>query len=229
MLQYDLYNLGQNPKNLVIFLHGYNGTAETHQYAIDWFKQHLKNALLVVPHAPEVSDKNPQRLQWFGMLQYDAENRRALPETSTDEIFAVYNRAGADVDRCAAMINEFIDTLQQQYSFTDAHTFLCGFSQGAMLTIYTALSRQSVLGGAFAFSGLVAGADLLADKIAARPPLYLFHGVEDLKVQFKTLPHNVAWLKERHLPVEVRTYEGLDHRMLEEEIKFAADVINQAL
>lgn len=228
MLKYEIDILGENPHNLVIFLHGYNGTVADHQYAIDWFKKYLHNAFLIVPHAPEISDKNPLKFQWFGMLQHDADNRRALPETSAEEIFAIYDKAGEDIDSCAQMLNYFINEMQQEYDVDDAHTFLCGFSQGAMLTIYTALSRYATLGGAFVFSGLVAGIDMLTDKINSRPQMYLFHGKDDLKVQFKTLPFSADWLAEQKVPVCVKIYPGLAHKMNEEEIRTAAGLINLA-
>lgn len=226
MLDFDAHIIGESPKNMLIFLHGYNGTVADHQYALAWFEQHLRDTVLIVPHAPETSDKNPERRQWFGMLKYDATNRRKQPETSVEEIFAIYNQTAADIAHCAKQINDFINTMQQQYHFDDAHTFLCGFSQGAMLTIYTALTRDSELGGAFVLSGLVAGADSLAGKISARPPLYLFHGTADMKVQFKTLTESEKWLKSYNVPLKIATYDGLEHRMCEEEITEITDIIN---
>lgn len=226
MFEYDSYIIGPTPNKLVIFLHGYNGTIATHQYALDWLKQYVQNAVIIAPQAPQISDKNPERRQWFGMLKYDVQNRRADPQTTTEDIFAIYNNANTEIDLCAAQINLFIDALQQKFGIDDTHTFLCGFSQGAMLTLYTALTRHTPLGGAFVLSGLVAGADSLQTKISARPPLYLFHGEDDLRVQYKTLPITLDWLKQNHVSAKVQTYAGLDHRMNEEEIKQIANVIN---
>ena len=228
MLKYETDILGATPRNLVIFLHGYNGTVADHQYALDWFKKYLRNAIFIVPHAPETSDKNPQKLQWFGMLKHDPDNIRALPQTTPEEIFAIYNKTGADIDLCAQLINFFINEMQEKYEVDDAHTFLCGFSQGAMLTVYAALSRYATLGGAFVFSGLVAGADMLAAKINSRPQMYLFHGKDDLKVQFKTLPFSADWLVQQKVPVGVKIYPGLAHKMNEEEIRTASEIINLA-
>ncbi len=229
MLDFDAHIIGESPKKMLIFLHGYNGTVADHQYALDWFKQYLHDTVLVVPHAPEISDKDPQRFQWYGMLKYDAANRRRQPETSTAEIFAIYNAAATEIDACAKMINNFIDTMQQQYHIDNAHTFLCGFSQGAMLTIYTALTRSSELGAAFALSGLVAGTDLLAYKIHSRPSLYMFHGRDDMKVQYKTLEESEKWLKMHNIPLKIETYADLTHHMSEEEIIRICEIINRRL
>ena len=229
MLEYDVYLLGEKTENLVIFLQGYNGTIATHQYAIDWLTDGLQDAVLIVPHAPEISDKNPERFQWFGMLKYDANNLRTKPETSTEEIFAIYNRTANDMDRCAYEINSFINDMQKIYQIEDKHTFLCGFSQGAMLTIYTALTRPTELGGAFVLSGLVAGADSLAAKIRSRPQMYMFHGKDDLRVQFKTLEQSQKLLTEHNVPLQIQVFDNLEHKMSEEEIAFIADKINSTL
>ncbi len=59
MLDFDAHIIGENPKKMLIFLHGYNGTVADHQYALDWFKQYLRDTVMIVPHAPEISDKDP--------------------------------------------------------------------------------------------------------------------------------------------------------------------------
>ena len=228
MFEFKQYQIGEKPQNLVIFLHGYNGNLEDHQYAVDWLQKYLRAAILITPQAADACDKNPQKRQWFGMQKYDVENKRSLPTTTIADIFAIYNAAAEEIAVCARKINAFIDEQQQIYGIDDAHTFLLGFSQGAMLTIYAALSRHAKLGAAFAFSGLVAGEDLLAQNINSYPPLYMFHGVEDLKVQYKTLDTSIEWLRAHHLKVRQKIYPELMHRMNENEIRTAAQIINGA-
>lgn len=228
MLDYKLYKTTDNPKSLVVFLHGYNGTLEDHQYAIDWLKGSLSSAYLATPIAPENCDKNPRKRQWFGMMKYDPEYKRGNPETSTQEIFQIYNEAQSDIDLRANDINEFITQLQQKFHLNNAHTYLIGFSQGAMLTIYTSLTRSAPIAGAFALSGLVAGSDLLAKKISAKPPLYMMHGQDDLRVQYKTLSDSVTWLKTHGITVKSNTYADLAHRVNKDEITQISSIINNA-
>jgi len=228
MFDFKQYNLGENPQNLVIFLHGYNGNLEDHQYAVDWLNEYLQSAILLTPQAPEVCDKNPSKRQWFGMLKHDPEYRRINPAVSNEDIFAIYNFAGEQIDACAAQINDFITSQQQRLNIDDKNTFLIGFSQGAMLSIYCALSRSSSLGGVFVLSGLIAGEAKLAQKIHSRPPLYLFHGVNDLKVQYKTLTSTVDWLHCHNIEVQSKIYHDLAHRINEDEIKFIAAKIAES-
>ena len=228
MLQYISHQIGQ-PRKLVVFLHGYNGSIADHQYAVDWLLNKVENAVVVTPQAPEICDKNPEKFQWFGMVKYDPDRRRSLAETSVADILAIYNAPRELIDDRAAEINLFIDTLQSKFNIGDAQTFLIGFSQGAMLTIYTALTRAHEIGGAFALSGLVAGTELLQHRIQSRPLLYMYHGKDDMKVQYKTLPSGLQWLKEHQINVTARTYDGLDHRMIEDELTDVAAHINAAV
>ncbi|MBQ8481504.1 MAG: hypothetical protein IJ532_03115 [Alphaproteobacteria bacterium] len=225
MLEYVSYQIGK-PLKLIVFLHGYNGTVADHQYAVDWICRKLKDSVVIVPQAPQVSDKNPQKKQWFGMLKYDAANTRANPETSVEEIFSIYNQAANEIKHCADSVNKFIDEMQKKFSIANDKTYLLGFSQGAMLTIYTALSRQNPLAGAFSLSGLIAGADLLDKDIKSYPPLWLLHGENDLKVQYKTLPHSIEWLKNHRINPQVITYADLAHKICEAEIEEIAKVVN---
>ncbi len=227
MFKYDVhYPIKNKAKNLVIFLHGYNGCIADHQYAIDWLNEYLNASCVIVPEAPDVCDKNPNKKQWFGMLKYDVNNVRSLPETSVFQIFSIYQKAANDVDKRANEINSFIDDMQKKYGFDDEHTFLIGFSQGAMLSLYTALTRCKKLGGAFVIAGLAVARKTLAKKICSRPDLYLFHGKDDLKVQYKTLNSTKRWLQRNEIVPHVYTYGGLAHRVAEDEINVIASVIN---
>lgn len=226
MLKYESYQNGQ-PLKLVIFLHGYNGTIDDHRYALDWLAEKIKDAVVVIPQAPQISDKNPQKYQWYGMLKYDADKKRTLPETSAEEIFAVYNAAADEIQNCSNLINNFIDEMQKKFSIGNEATSLVGFSQGAMLAIYTALCRKSPVAGVFALSGLVAGTDFLDKNIHSRPTLYLFHGQDDMKVQYKTLPYSIRWLERHNIHPVVKTYPDLAHKICEDEISEIVQVINK--
>ena len=226
MFEYKQYISGDKPQNLLIFLHGYNGSIADHQYAIEWLQKYLQSVVLIVPEAPEICDKNPDKKQWFGMLKYDPENTRAKPETPTEKIFEIYNTAADEISANAERLNDFISAMQKQFGFVDSQTYLAGFSQGAMLTIYTALTRNAPLAGGFVLSGLVAGEKRLAQSIKSRPPLYLFHGQDDLKVQYKTLAATQKWLQNHQVAIQTQTYADLPHRMNEAEMQKVAQIIN---
>ena len=123
-------------------------------------------------------------------------------------------------------MNVFVDEMQQQFGIDDKNTYIMGFSQGAMLTLYTALSRKNKIGGAVMIAGIIAGRPLLEQDMRSKPKILLLHGQEDTTVQFKTLPHTLLWLEEHGLKYECHTYPNLAHRMLEEEMRQAGRFIN---
>lgn len=226
MFSYSEYLTDTNPDKLVIFLYGHNSVADDYHHVIELLQQELISAALLVPDAPEISDTNPQKRQWFGIQRHDPENRRTVPETSVEDIFAVYNKTAADIDDCAAKVNNFIDEMQQKYKLSDAKTYLIGFSQGAMLAIYTALTRRKNLAATFSLSGLIAGADLLHKHQASHPVIHLLHGENDMKVQYKTMPYSQKWLQEHNIDCKTVSYPELSHRINIAEVNYIAAIIN---
>ena len=55
------YKVG-NAKKLIIFVHGYNGSPEAIDYAVQAFREKLNDAVVVVPRAPYVCEKNGDNL-----------------------------------------------------------------------------------------------------------------------------------------------------------------------
>lgn len=226
MLNYVDYKIGDNPKKLVIFLHGYNGNIEDHQYAIDWLISNLTSVYLIIPEAPEICDKNPKKRQWFGMLKYDPENLRTKSNTSIKEIFDIYNKSSQEISKRSKDVNALIDTIQNKYDIKNENTYIIGFSQGAMLTIYTALTRKQEIASAFPIAGIIAGYSLLEKEQQSRPKLYLHHGEADMKVQYKTHKQTLRWLKKHGVSGQCNTYPNIVHRITEQEINNISKIIN---
>lgn len=219
------YKVG-TPEKLVIFVHGYNGTPEAIDYAVQMLKDKLNNAVIVVPRAPFPCEKNAENLQWLSFYAEDPEVRFRNPEASVEEIFDIFNRLGNSFANVAAQMNAFIDEQQALWKIDDAHTYIMGFSQGAMISIYTALTRKRELGGCIAVAGIIAGKDRLVKEIVSHPKLLVLHGRDDVTVQYKTLPVTLRWLQENGVSYKVFEFDNLAHRMNEAEMQKAADFIN---
>lgn len=219
------YKTGK-PEKLVIFVHGYNGTPEAIDYAVQMLKAKLNNAVIVVPRAPFPCEKNAENLQWLSFYAEDPLVRFRNPEASVEEIFDIFNRLGSSFANVAAQMNAFIDEQQALWKIDDANTYIIGFSQGAMISIYTALTRKKELGGCIAVAGIIAGKDRLAKEIVSRPKLLVLHGRDDATVQYKTLPFTLKWFEQNKVLFDVFEFDGLAHRMNEAEMQKAAEFIN---
>lgn len=214
------------PEKLVVFVHGYNGTPEAVEYAVQMLQDKLNNAVIVVPRAPYPCEKDGKNLQWLSFYEQDPLVRFRNPEASVDEIFDIFNRLGDSFARVAEQMNRFIDEQQSLWNIDDAHTYLMGFSQGAMISIYTSLTRKGVLGGCIAVAGIIAGKDRLDKEIVSRPEFLVLHGRDDATVQYKTLPTTENWLRQHNIVYTKYEFDGLAHRMRDDEMQKAADFIN---
>ncbi len=221
------YKISESPKKLVIFIHGYNGTPEAIDYAVQGLIAKLDDAVVVVPRAPFKCEKDGDNLQWLSFYKVDPKVRFRNPDASVAEIFDIFDRLGADFAEVARQMNTFIDEQQQLWHIDTAHTYLMGFSQGAMISIYTALTRKEKLAGCIPVAGIIPGQSLLEKSIISKPRFLLLHGQDDATVQYKTLPTTIDWFKFHHLDFEVHEFAGLAHRMNEAEIQTAAEFINR--
>ena len=213
-------------QKLVIFIHGYNGSPEAIDYAVQSLVNKLENAVVCVPRAPHICEKNSENLQWFSLFEYDPDAKFRNPQTSTPEIFDIFQHYGESAFQTAQNLNDFIDTIQQKYGIDDDHTYVCGFSQGAMLSAYTSLTRHKKIAGCIMIAGIIPGMNSFASRILSKPLMLLLHGEDDQTVQYKTLPTTVNWLLENHLDLRIHTYPNLAHQMNDAEMQQAADFIN---
>ena len=223
---YKSYGNNINPQNLVIFLHGYKSSMEDISPEAALLSSILPQTLIITPQSPKVHPKNQMRY-WYDISEFDTEHKRRNPQTPLSEIVQIYNAAGEQLAQEANRINRFIYEIQQQYHVADQKTFIIGFSQGAMLALYTALSRDNKLGGCFVISGLVAGKDKLEQDINSYPEIYLFHGLKDDVVLPKTIDFSADWLKKHNIDFKLETFENLNHKIDNQELEKIAEIINE--
>lgn len=227
-LVYQSFGNTKKINKLIVFLHGYNSCiADVAPYA-EILAKELKDTLIIVPESDTPCERNPEKKQWYALVDIDPDRRRRQPDASIDEIIDIYNRTGDRTSEMAKVINKFISTLQKKYHVSNKDTFLMGFSQGAMLAIFAGLSRRYRLGGVFPFAGIVCGKDKLEKEMLSTPDVYLFHGTGDLMVQHKTLSFTKDWLELHGVCWEAIEYDGISHKLIEDEMKDAAEIINRS-
>lgn len=220
------YTNSKKPQKLLVFLHGYNNTLSEMRPVYRLFCQNIKGLVVAAPQGKSHSEKEPKRKSWYKISGFDSEGRRLKEETPVEEIAQIYNQAAPVLSETAMEINQYLNRVQQKYGLDDAHTFIAGFSQGAMLAIWTALIRRRELQGCFALSGLAAANTALNDYICSRPKVYLLHGQKDKQVLFKCMAYTQQWLEHENVPVQTMSFEHLGHEISSEEIFSIVKVIN---
>ncbi len=219
------YKIG-NPKKLVIFIHGYNGSPESIDYAVQALITKLDDAVVIVPRAPYACEKNGDNLQWLSFYEQDPKVRFRNPDAGVEEIFDIFNRLGDSFANVATQMNDFINEQQKLWGISDKSTYIMGFSQGAMISMYTALTRKTKLAGCIVIAGIVPGRDRLEKEISSRPPFLILHGKSDVTVQYKTLPTTMKWMEQQNIDFKKFEFDGLIHRMNDEEMQVVANFIN---
>ena len=175
---------GQAPDALVVLLHGYGANGDDLIGLANGWREHLPGAVFVAPDAPESIPGMPGSLQWFALTLRDP-----------SEYWRGVVAARPVVDRC-------LDAELARYQLPPERLVLVGFSQGTMLALHVGLRRRVAPAAIVGFSGLLAGAEHLAEA-TCRPPILLIHGeVDDLipveaihtaRDQLAAAGHRVEW------------------------------------
>jgi len=127
-----------------------------------------------------------------------------------------------DVAQSDEAVVKTVTTLQHQYHIPPSHTYLGGFSQGAVMTYAVALTHPQLFHGAAVFSGrLPAGFDPSSVPLAAAKQLQVFvgHGEADQRIPLKSAQQAVKRLTSLTPSVTFKTYPGMGHTISLDEIR----------
>jgi phospholipase/carboxylesterase len=180
------------PKQLVVLCHGLGADAfDLIDLAPAW--QHAcPDALFASVHAPFQHDSGFGR-QWWSV----ADRSPAIME------------AGART--AAAYLNGFLDAELSRLGLPAEAYAIAGFSQGAMISLFTGLRRPVAPRAILAFSGALVAPESLAAELANHAPVLLVHGEADEAVPVSRSHDAEAALIAAGVPVEAHYIPRLGH------------------
>jgi phospholipase/carboxylesterase len=184
---------GGRPKQLVVLLHGYGSDGNDLIGLAPHWAQLMPDAEFVAPHAPYPCEMAPFGHQWFS-LSDDSPAARL-----------------AGVRGAAALLDGFIDGALKARDLGDSQMAMVGFSQGTMMSLFTAPRRAVAPAAVVGYSGALIGPQELAAEIRTRPPVLLVHGDADPVVPYSELAWAQKALSELGVPVTVETRPRLTH------------------
>lgn len=191
---------GNQPRSLVILLHGYGSNGEDLIGLAPYWSRDLPDTIFVSPDAP-YSCEMGFGFQWFSLQSWAP---LAL-------------LAGAE--KASSILNQFIDEQMEKYNLPASKIALVGFSQGTMMSLYIAPRRQEKLAGVVGYSGgLLGGESLIGQPNIAKPPVYLVHGEMDSVVPVGAFFHAKETLKQAGFDVRGHTTPGMAHTIDEQGI-----------
>jgi phospholipase/carboxylesterase len=154
--------LSGTARQLIVLVHGYGADGNDLISLGQVWQQALPDAAFAAPHAPQRIPDGPGGHQWFAL------NRMETTETEPGAAAAM------------PALDAFIDA---ELAATGAGTLaLVGFSQGAMMALYTGLRRKAAPAAILAYSGLMPGRIPQPSPAGAYPPVFISHGDSDTVV-----------------------------------------------
>lgn len=215
------------PKKVIIFLHGYIDSDTGLERVITNFTTKLTDAALHIPQAPLVCEIHEKKRQWYSMHRFDPNDDRKTVKTM-DECSEIYNRMTLGFQEANAYLEPYIENLLNEYQLSEKDLYLCGFSQGAMLALYTSLMHSTKIGGCISFSGILAPSKYVEGNIKSRPKTLLIHGDNDNLVRFEALNFTQKKLQNLNVPVTSYIVKNGQHKITPDGLEQALSFIKSS-
>ena len=200
-------------QSLVILLHGLGADGHDLIDLAGYWGAQLPNTVFVAPDAPEHCDMAPMGRQWFSLQDWSL------------------NAMEQGAQKARTVLDDFIDGQLAKYGLEPEQCALMGFSQGAMMALYTAPRRDDRLAGILSCSGLLLGGDALIDRSddIQTMPVHLMHGEQDDLVPLQYFHDAWQTLETAGFPVSGRSIPGLGHGIDPEGINEGGEFLKRVL
>ena len=182
-------------KQMVMFLHGYGANGDDLlSIGEDWMDE-LPDAVFLSPNAPEVCEAYAAGYQWFSIRTVDekAFERERL------------------IEKVTPILNAYIDEQLEKWGVPENKLAVAGFSQGAMMAMYTMPRRKTPCAAVIGYSGLLIDALGLKLPGVVKMPVLAIHGDADEIVPPRHLDGVQSGFADAGFNVETVLRPGLGH------------------
>lgn len=200
-------------RNLVVLLHGYGANGDDLIDLGRYWSDMLPDTAFVAPNAPDPCPGTSVGRQWFPLSGTSSEQER-----------------WQGVEAAQPCLEAFLDEERNRYALEDGQVALCGFSQGAMMTLHVGLRRPRALAALIGFSGLLVGAEHLKTCVQRPvPPILLVHGDKDPVIPVEAMFIAADQLTSADIAVQWHLSPGIGHSIDAEGLRQAGLFLSQAL
>ena len=202
---------GGPAKQLIIFVHGYGANGEDLISLSRYYAQVSPDAAFISPDAPYRCDGAPMGFQWYDVWMKDPAERLAAIR-STGEIF-----------------DNFVTGQLARHGLSEDKLVLIGFSQGTMMSLFTAPRRENAIAGIVGYSGRMESPDTLKAEIRSKPPVVMVHGDSDELLAVSEMETAAATLRDCGVEIDTHIRPGLGHGIDEEGIRVGLAFVQKVL
>tara|TARA_B100000029_G_scaffold92901_1_gene82830 strand:+ start:3952 stop:4569 length:618 start_codon:yes stop_codon:yes gene_type:complete len=199
-LNYRLVDTGENPKKVIVALHGYQGTAKSMQLLIKLMD--INEVTWFFPEAPYKVNEHNTGFSW------SYQDKNGIWKTN-------------EVKR---LLLSFFDNLFLKYK--SKNIYVIGFSQGAAICLNFVLKLDQTLGGVFPIAGFFRNPqkDSRINNKQKNTPIIIGHGINDDIVNYSHSIEAYQLLKKQNANVQLIDYKGR-HKISIEYLKKIKNII----
>ena len=199
-------------RQLVIFLHGYGSNGSDLISIGEEWAPGLPDTAFVSPNAPDPCDEWPIGYQWFSI--------RAIDRDAIER--------GRQIENVAPVLNGFIDQQLEKWNVTEDRLAVVGFSQGAMMAMYTMPRRRNPCAAVIGYSGMLINAEGLREKGIVKPRILAIHGDADDVVPPSCLYGVNEGFEAAGFNVETIMRPGLEHGIDQFGLRYGMEFLQKA-
>lgn len=196
-------------KQLVLLLHGYGANGDDLVELGHHWASLVPDAEFLAPHAPFRCEMTTLGYQWFSLTSWHPQFLLEQIQTSVPRL------------------NKFIDENLEKRGLTDENLMIVGFSQGAMMALYTALTRPLTCAGVIGYSGALIYGETTGQE--SQPPVFLIHGDADEVVPYASMDEAQKRLTAMQVPVQTYTCPAFGHGINQEGIELGGRFLRERL
>ncbi|MFI3242173.1 MAG: hypothetical protein R3Y43_06365 [Alphaproteobacteria bacterium] len=213
------------PKKMVLFLHGYEQDAKLINKLIKPMINNLDNCVVIIPQAPFECEVLPNKNQWYSMHDFDPNDDRKKLKDFND-VVKIYAKSNANIKQAFEILIPYIEEKLKKHKIKAKDLYICGFSQGASLGLYTSLMFKDKIAGAISMSGILCPADVLLDHYKNNFATLLIHGKADDYINFEALDFSKKYLEKIGCVVSTYAIDDTSHFITEDGLLMASHFIN---
>ncbi len=193
-------------ETLMVMLHGYGSNGDDLLSLAPYFAPLLPDTHFFSPDGLETCELGVYGYQWFSLLERS-------PEFINKQLAAK-----------APQVRKMIKDKAKELGLTEADVILLGFSQGASMISYLALSSDASYKAVISFSGWV----FLPNEVKnTKTPICLVHGAADDVVPCSSMTTGVEQLTAAGCNVSSLVVPNLTHSIDIQGLEFAANFLKR--